>query len=113
MHPVMMQIIASCTVLIIIPTYYAFANYNKIPMKIHLGSVALIVAATFISVVGTTCLYMAVKNNNQTGAIVMLSGCYPVITIILSVFFLKENFTFQKVLGVFTILVGAFLLNRK
>jgi drug/metabolite transporter (DMT)-like permease len=37
---------------------------------------------------------------------------YPVVTLILSVFILHENFTISKIVGVAVMLFGAYLLGK-
>jgi transporter family protein len=59
---------------------------------------------------GVFTYYSALKTGNAS-RIVPLASVYPMIAFILSVLFLKENFTATKLLGTLFVILGIFLLK--
>lgn len=54
--------------------------------------------------------YQALKNG-QASKVVPLAATYPLITFLIAVFFLHEQVTFQKVMGMLLVISGVLLLK--
>lgn len=55
--------------------------------------------------------FFIVIQKKPAGIVITLSSLYPIITILLSLVFLKENLTLNKILGFIFAFIAIFLLN--
>ena len=62
-------------------------------------------------ILGIFVFYLALSHGEAT-SVVIITGTYPVITLVLAYFFLKEPLSFQKLLGVALALSGIILLSK-
>ena len=110
--PLLLQSIVGMVYLFFIPIALRISGIsNPFNYKWCYYSVGLTVVATILSIGAHIVLYSSLKGCNTTGASVMLISMYPIITLILSVLFLNEQFTVIKVAGIITMVVGAFMLS--
>ena len=55
--------------------------------------------------------YFKILKINPSSKIVPLTATFPLVTVILSIFLLKENVTWQRILGTILIISGVFLVK--
>lgn len=56
--------------------------------------------------------YLIAMNSDEASRIVPLSSTYPLITLIISVLFLGESFTYSKLIGTILIIAGIYIISR-
>jgi uncharacterized membrane protein len=111
---VLLQAIVGITYIMFIPIALKLCNVsNPFTYKWSFYSVCLTCLATICSILANIMLYMTLKGSNTTGASTMLISLYPVVTLILSVIFLHEQFTLPKTIGVVLMIIGAIFLGIK
>jgi drug/metabolite transporter (DMT)-like permease len=112
--PVLQQVIVGFMYFIYIPIALKISGIsNPFTYKWSHYSVGLTILATIFSIGAHIILYMNLKGSSSTGASVMLVSMYPIVNLILSVLILHEQFTWLKIAGVITMVVGAFMLSMK
>ncbi len=112
MPPLLMQVIVGSVFFFYIPVALKLTGVNNpLHYKWSAYSVILTVIATVCSIAANVLLYTSVKGNSNSGSSTMMVSMYPVVTLILSVFILHESFSVWKIIGVATMLLGAYLLN--
>ena len=110
--PILLQSIVGMVYLFFIPIALRLSGIsNPFTYKWSYYSVALTIIATVLSIAAHIVLYGSLKGSTTTGASVMLISMYPIVTLILSVLFLHEQFTALKITGIITMVVGAILLS--
>lgn len=110
--PLMMQVVVGCVFVAYMPLAFRLQGVsNPFTYNWHWGSVLLTIGATVISIAANVFLYMALKGSTTTGSSTMLLSLYPVVTLILSYFFLHEQFSTTKIIGVISMIGGAILLS--
>lgn len=112
MSPFLMQVISACAFIFFIPIGLNMAN-SAGGIKWSAYSIVLTAIATFISIGGNILLYSGLKGNSNSGSSAMLISLYPVITMMLTVFFLNESMSATKIAGVITMIIGAILLSLR
>lgn len=113
MPPLLMQVIVGSVFFFYIPVALRLTGINNpLNYKWSAYSVILTIFATICSIAANVLLYTSLKGNNNSGSATMMVCLYPVVTLILSVLILHENFTFWKIIGVAVMLLGAYLLNK-
>lgn len=112
MNPVVMQIIVALGFALYVPFGIhqagGWSNIKWSPI-----SIALTLIATFMSLIGNILFYTALKGSSHTGAQTMFVSLYPVWTLVLSVVFLHETFTTNKIIGIIAMLIGMVFLGLK
>ncbi len=112
--PLMMQVVVGLVFVVYMPLAFKLEGVsNPLTYKWSTHSVMLTVIATVISIAANVFLYMYLKGNPSTGSSTMILSLYPVVTLILSYFFLHEQFTGTKIAGVFAMIIGSILLCWK
>jgi len=108
-----MQVIVGSVFFFYIPVALRLTGVNNpLNYKWSAYSVILTVIATFCSITANILLYTSLKGSDHSGTSTMMISLYPVVTLILSVFILHENFTISKIVGVAVMLFGAYLLGK-
>jgi drug/metabolite transporter (DMT)-like permease len=110
MSPVLMQVIIGVAFLVAIPIAIKLEG-GVSNLKWNIQSIVLTFFAALMSITANVLMYTALSNNKHTGSSVMLIALYPAITLILSAFFLHEQFSIGKILGFLTMIGGACMLN--
>jgi drug/metabolite transporter (DMT)-like permease len=113
MPPLLMQVIVGSVFLFYIPVALRLTGVNNpLNYKWSAYSVTLTAIATLCSITANVLLYTSIKGSEHSGSSTMMISLYPVVTLILSIFILHENFTVYKVIGVIVMLAGAYLLTK-
>lgn len=114
MSPFLMQMVAAVVFVIYVPICLKVTHIgNPLTYKWSAYSVCLTITATIISILANIFLYQSLKGSQTTGSSTMLISLYPVVTLLLSAFFLHEQFTITKIIGVMAMVAGAILLSLK
>lgn len=112
--PLLMQVIVGLVFVAYMPLAFKLEGVNNpFTYKWSMHSIILTTIATVISIAANVFLYMFLKGNNSTGSSTMVLSLYPVVTLILSYFFLNEQFTGTKIAGVIAMIIGSILLCWK
>lgn len=113
MPPLLMQVIVGSVFFFYIPVALRLTGVNNpLNYKWSAYSVVLTVIATFCSITANILLYTSLKGSDHSGTSTMMISLYPVVTLILSVFILHENFSIMKIIGVIVMLSGAYMLGK-
>lgn len=113
MPPLLMQVIVGSVFFFYIPVALRLTGINNpLHYKWSVYSVVLTALATLCSIAANVLLYTSLKGNNHAGSSTMMVSLYPVVTFILSIFILHENFSVMKVIGVIVMVSGAYLMTR-
>lgn len=89
--------------------YLIFSNQIS-PLKIDNQGVMLGIFAGVSSGMGAV-LFYTLLSKHPAGILTTVTALYPIVTIVLSVLFLKEVISFEKALGLLLALAALFLLN--
>ena len=74
-----------------------------------------------ILIIGISCLFefvsifyyfKSIKNNDASWCIPLIESGTVLVTVLFSIYFLKEKLTFIRIIGILTILLGIFLVNQ-
>lgn len=113
MPPLLMQVIVGSVFFFYIPVALRLTGINNpLHYKWSSYSVVLTVFATLCSITANILLYTSLKGNSTSGSATMMVSLYPIVTFILSIFILHEQFSILKILGVFVMLAGAYLMTK-
>lgn len=114
MPPLLMQVIVGSVFLFYIPVALRLTGVNNpLHYKWSAYSVTLTAIATMCSITANVLLYTSIKGSDHSGSSTMMISLYPVVTFILSIFILHEDFTILKIIGVVVMLTGAAILSWK
>jgi drug/metabolite transporter (DMT)-like permease len=113
MPPLLMQVIVGSVFLFYIPVALKLTGiHNPLQYKWSVYSIVLTVCAAICSITANVLLYTSIKGSNTSGASQMMVCLYPIVTFILSIFILHEQFSAWKIGGVAVMLLGAYLLTK-
>ena len=113
MPPLLMQVIVGSVFFFYIPVALKLTGVNNpLNYKWSAYSVILTVIATLCSISANVLLYTSIKGSNSSGSSTMMVSLYPIVTFILSIFILHEQFSIMKIIGVVVMLAGAYLMTR-
>jgi bacterial/archaeal transporter family protein len=65
-----------------------------------------------LAAISATVLYLTAVSKGSVSVVTGLTATYPLITFFLAIFFLGEPFQISRLLGLLSIVLGAFLLSR-
>ena len=113
MPPLLMQVIVGSVFFFYIPVALRLTGVNNpLNYKWSVYSVVLTVIATLCSISANVLLYTSLKGNNSAGSSTMMVSLYPIVTFILSIFILHEQFSMMKIFGVIVMLAGAYMMTK-
>ncbi len=113
MPPLLMQVIVGSVFLFYIPVALRLTGVNNpLHYKWSAYSVILTAIATLCSISANVLLYTSLKGSDNSGSSTMMVALYPIVTFILSIFILHEQFSMMKILGVIVMLAGAYIMTR-
>lgn len=110
MHPYNMQIISAFVYAALIPLWHHLApkeeGYNTTGVLLTFITIAL-------HVCGSVSFGLLLKSSNSTGALAVMISSSPIITTLLSIYFLKEEFELKHIIASLLTLSGLVLFNMK
>lgn len=113
MPPLLMQVIVGSVFFFYIPVALRLTGVNNpLHYKWSVYSIVLTVIATLCSILANVLLYTSIKGSENSGSSTMMVSLYPIVTFILSIFILHEQFSIMKIIGVIVMLAGAYLMTR-
>jgi drug/metabolite transporter (DMT)-like permease len=110
MSPFLMQVVVGTAFIFLIPFFIRMEG-GLGHLKWNTTSIIITFVAAIFSITANIMMYTALSNNKNTGSSMMLVSLYPVVTLLLSAIFLHEQFSTGKIIGILTMIVGAFLLT--
>jgi len=110
LSPYVSQLVTEITCLLLIP--FLIWKIKSQNLQFTKQGITFTILATIAGVVAGVSFSWAIKINNL-GQVSTLTSIYPIIPVLLSIVFLKEEFTFTKFLGLIMILSGVILLQAK
>jgi drug/metabolite transporter (DMT)-like permease len=113
MPPLLMQVIVGSVFFFYIPVALRLTGVNNpLNYKWSAYSVTLTVIATLCSITANVLLFTSLKGSEHAGSSTMLVALYPIVTFILSIFILHEQFSIMKIIGVVIMLAGAYIMTK-
>jgi transporter family protein len=109
LHPFMVSAIATIVYLIEVPLVFTFAKFNK---TVTPSGIAFAILGSSCMAVGSIGYFFALKKGSA-GEITAVSAVYPAITLLLSMFFLGEEMSWRKAIGMLLALASVFILGFK
>lgn len=111
LHPLQIIIIGSIVNIILLPIYIFFSkkldcNYPNVNIWSILSATAYLV-----STIGTIAYIYGIRTG-ELSTVAVLSCSYPAITAMLSIFFLGEQITFAKIIGIMLVMIGIVVLGH-
>lgn len=102
-------LISSLTIFVTLFIYLFFTK-QLVPLKYDVNG---IIFAIFVGLcaAGASILLYILLGKHPAGLVIAITGIYPVVTLILSMIFLKETLTFIQSLGFILALAALVLLN--
>ena len=110
-HPYNMQVLSAFIYLSLVPLWHNLSpkdngGYNMI-------GAALTLVTILLHIGGSVAFGLLLKSSNSTGALAVMISSSPVITTLLSIYFLKEEFELKHVVASLLTLSGLILFNMK
>jgi uncharacterized membrane protein len=110
LHPYYMQIIAASIYLALVPVWYNLAPKNS---SLDLQGSIFAVITTGLHICGAVTFGLLLKSSNSTGALSVMVSAAPVVTVLLSIMFLDEEFELKHFVASLLTLSGLALFNMK
>lgn len=110
LHPYHMQIISACIYLALIPVWY---NLTPKHSSVDLQGTIYAVITTCLHICGAVMFGMLLKSSSSAGALSVMISASPVITTMLSIAFLDEEFELKHLVATLLTLSGLTLFNMK
>jgi uncharacterized membrane protein len=110
LHPYYMQIVSAAIYLALVPVWY---NLTPRHSTMDLQGTIYAVITTCLHVCGAVMFGTLLKSSNSTGALSVMISAAPVITIMLSMSFLDEEFELKHFVATLLTLSGLALFNMK
>lgn len=89
---------------------YLFLTHQLFPLKFGTNGIIFALLAGLSGGTATILLYLLLEKH-PAGLVVAITALYPIITLILSMVFLKESLTLQQTLGFVLAMAALILLN--
>lgn len=109
-HPYHMQIISAGIYLAMVPMWYNLAPKNS---TLDLQGTIYAIITTIVHICGAVMFGTLLKSSNSTGALSVMISAAPVITVMLSIAFLDEEFELKHFVATLLTLSGLTLFNMK
>ena len=109
-HPYHMQIISAGIYLAMVPMWYNLAPKNS---TLDLQGTIYAIITTVVHICGAVMFGTLLKSSNSTGSLSVMISAAPVITIMLSMSFLDEEFELKHFVATLLTLSGLALFNVK
>ena len=110
LHPYYMQIIAAGIYLAMVPVWYSLAPKHS---TMDLQGTVYAVITTMLHICGAVMFGTLLKSSNSTGALSVMVSAAPIVTILLSIMFFKEEFELKHFIATLLTLSGLTLFNMK
>lgn len=109
MHPIMVSTVVTGVYFIITPiTFFLY----KFPKDINATGVGFSVMGGLLMAVGSIAYFYALKKGGA-GEVTTITALYPALTLLLSMFFMKETINLKQGIGMIFALISFVLLGLK
>jgi transporter family protein len=108
-HPVMVSAFVSALFVVLIPLSFII---TKVDTTINTKGIVFALMGGLCMCVGSLAYFFALKRGGA-GEITTVTAIYPAITLLLSVFFMKEDMTWQKGIGILLAIASVIVLSKK
>jgi transporter family protein len=109
-HPLMVSTLSLGVYALLVPLIWFFMKFDHAITTT--GLVVTILGSLFMCV-GTMGFSYACRAGGAAGQVTILTALYPGVTLLLSMYFLKEEVSFKQGIGIGFALVGFLLMSRK
>lgn len=89
---------------------YLFFSRKLLPLKLDQNGVIFAILSGIAIAIGSI-LYYILLEKKPAGVLLMTTSLYPIITLLLSAYFLKESITVAKGVGMIFAIIALILLN--
>lgn len=110
LHPYHMQIIAAGIYLAMVPVWYNLAPKHS---TLELQGTIFAIITTCLHICGAVMFGMLLKSSNTTGTLSVMVSAAPIVTVLLSIIFLDEEFELKHFVASLLTLSGLALFNMK
>jgi uncharacterized membrane protein len=110
LHPYYMQIISAGVYLTMAPVWYNLAPKNA---TMDAQGTFYAIITTCVHVCGAVMFGMLLKSSNSTGSLSVMVSAAPIVTVLLSIIFLEEEFQLKHFVATLLTLSGLTLFNMK
>lgn len=109
MHPVMVSTIVTVVYIVLTPITFMVVKFDR---AINSTGVIFSILGGVCMAVGSMGYFFALKKGGA-GEITTVTALYPALTLLLSIFFMNEELTWRKGIGILLALVSVFVLSFK
>lgn len=96
--------------LILIIIILLSVNNQLLPIKSNFSGISIAILAGIFSGLATILFYILL-GKTPAGYLVAMTALYPLVTILLSIIFLKEPLSLQRIIGITLAILGLIFLN--
>ena len=112
MHPYNMQVLSAFIYMSLVPLWHHLASKEP-EGGYNLPGAAFTLATLLLHIFGSVAFGLLLKSSNSTGALAVMISSSPVITTMLSIYFLGEKFELRHAIAAVLTLAGLTLFNMK
>lgn len=112
MHPYNMQILSACVYMTLVPLWNWLASKEP-EGGYNLPGAGFTLATILLHIFGSVSFGFLLKTSNSAGALAVMISVSPVITTMLSIYFLNEKFEMRHAVATVLTLAGLALFNTK
>lgn len=110
MHPMMVTTIVTMVYVILTPLAFIFVKFDQ---SVNLSGIIYSVGGALCMCVGSLAYFFALKAGGAAGETTTLTALYPALTLLLSYFFLGEQLSIKKGVGIILAFVSIYFLSQK
>ena len=109
-NALMVQLGITCVYALAAPVLYYTAKCSD-QLIFDISSIVFAASAGLLTLVGGLAYLCAIKTTGNLGTVTAITATYPIITFVLSWFYMDEQLTLTKTFGVLAIVVGVVTLS--
>jgi len=109
-HPLMVSSISLGVYSLLVPLIWFFMKFDH---TITSTGIFVTILGSLFMCIGTMGFSYACRAGGAAGQVTILTALYPAVTLLLSMYFLKEEVNFKQGIGIAFALVGFLLMSRK
>lgn len=108
-HPIMVSSLVTSLYVMMIPVGILFF---KIPISFNFNGIVCGLLGGLCMCIGSLCYFFALQKGGA-GEVTALTSIYPALTLLLSIYFLKENISLSKIIGLIVMIIGIFIFSKR
>lgn len=110
LHPTSIMLVAEMINILFLPIYYMIWKKSA-PNQVWVARDIGWVFASYLGGICASFAYAFAIQKDSVSKVIGLTSVYPAVTLVLAIIFLKEEVTFQKVVGIALVVVGMKILS--